>query len=196
MEKIRLENLKYPKLVTDLATQNHYLKILSYSLIGVTTLMIVVVAFALKQGPTVIALDPTGTVASVSQELHAPHVQAAVKEYLLHRYNWNVETVQSELKKSEAFIFPSLTNSFQKSMFEIQKYVKDRKVSQRLYPQSIVVSLKDKTVAVVADRITEFDALKAATILKSKLTFDLDSPTPSNPWGIFFVKEVEGGDSQ
>lgn len=196
MEKIRLEKLKYPKLVTDLATQNHYLKILTYSLIGVATLMIVVVAFVLKQGPTVIALDPTGTVASVSQELHVQHVQAAVREYLQHRYNWNVENVQSELKKSEAFIFPTLTNSFQKSMLEIQKYVKDRKVSQRVYPQSISVSLKDKTVTVVADRITEFEALKAATILKTKLTFDLDSPTPSNPWGIFFVKEVEGGDAQ
>lgn len=196
MEKIRLENLRYPKLVTDLATQNHYLKILSYSLIGVTTLMIVIVAFALKQGPTVIALDPTGTVAGVSKELHVQHVQAAVREYLQHRYNWNVETVQSELKKSEAFIFPTLINSFQKSMMEIQKYVKDRKVSQRMYPQSIVVSLKDKTVAIVADRINEFDTLKAATILKTKLTFELDSPTPSNPWGIFFVKEVEGGDAQ
>ncbi len=194
MEKIRLEKLKYPQLVTDLATQNHYLKILSYSLIGVTTLMIVIVAFALKQGPSVIALDPTGTVASVGQELHTQHVEAAVKEYLSHRYNWNADTVQAELKKSEAFIFPSLIGSFQKSMLEIQKYVKERKVSQRVYPQNIVVSLKEKTVTVTADRITEFDALKAATILKTKMTFDLDSPTPSNPWGIFFVKEVESGE--
>lgn len=196
MEKIKLENSRYPKLVTDLAIQNHYLKILSYLLIGVTTLMIVIVAYALKQGPSVIALDPTGTVASISQELHTQHVQAAVKEYLSHRYNWNAETVQAELKKSEAFIFPSLTNSFQKGMLEIQKYVKERKVSQRVYPQTIEVSLKDKTVTVIADRITEFDALKAATILKTKLTFELDSPTPLNPWGIFFVKEVEGGNSQ
>ena len=196
MEKIKLEKSKYPMLITDLATQNHYLKILSYSLIGVTTLMIVIFAFVLRQGPTVVALDPTGTVATVGQELHVQHVQAAVKEYLSHRYNWNPESVQVELKKSEGFIFPSLINSFQKSMLEIQKYVKDRKVSQRVYPQSITVSLKDKTVVVIADRITEFDALKAATILKSKLTFELDSPTPTNPWGIFFVKEVEGGDSQ
>lgn len=196
MEKIKLENSRYPKLVTDLAIQNHYLKILSYLLIGVTTLMIVIVAYALKQGPSVIALDPTGTVASISQELDTQHVQAAVKEYLSHRYNWNADTVQSELKKSEAFIFPSLTNSFQKGMLEIQKYVKERKVSQRVYPQSIEVSLKDKTVTIIADRITEFDALKAATILKTKLTFELDSPTPLNPWGIFFLKEVEGGNSQ
>lgn len=195
MEKVKLENSRYPKLVMDLATQNHYLKILSYSLIGVTTLMIVILAFAMKQGPAVIALDPTGTVASVGQELHVQHVQAAVKEYLSHRYNWNADTVTPELKKSEAFIFPSLLVSFQKGMLEVQKYVKERKVSQRVYPQSITVSLKDKIVTVVADRITEFDALKAATILKSKLTFELDSPTPSNPWGIFFVKEVEGGDT-
>lgn len=196
MEKIKLENSKFPKLVTDLATQNHYLRILSYSLVGMTVLMIIIVAFALMKDPIVIALDPNGTVASVSQELHTQHVQAAVKEYLSHRYSWNVETVQTELKKSEAFIFPSLIGSFQKSMLEIQKYVRDRKVSQRVYPQTIEVSLKEKTVSVIADRITEFDSLKAATLLKTKLVFELASPTASNPWGIYFVKEVESGASQ
>lgn len=196
MEVIKIEKSKYPSLVMDMAKQNHYLKILSLALIGVTTLMIAIVAFSIRRGPEVIALDPSGTVASVGQELHTQHVESAVKEYLAHRYNWNVTSVNSELKKSEAFISPGLITSFQKSMVEIQKYVKDRKVTQRVYPQSIAVSLKDKTVSVVADRFTDFDSLKAATLLKTKLTFELDSPTPTNPWGIYFIKEVEAGVGQ
>lgn len=194
LEPIKLDKPLYPKLVTDLASQNHYLKILSYSLIGLSVLLIILLAFSFRKGVEVIALDPTGTVASVSQELHSQHVESAVKEYLQHRYTWTPETIQSELKKAEAFIQPSLTSSFQKSMVEVQKFVKDKKVTQRIYPQKIEVSLKEKTVVVIADRITDFDSLKGATTLRTKINFDLDSPTNANPWGIFFTKETENGD--
>lgn len=196
MEEIKMNKTKYPMLVMDLAKQNYYLKITSFSLIGLMTLMIAVLAYNLKKGPEVIALNPNGTVASVSRELHVQHVESAVKEYLSHRYTWNAESITTELKKSEGFISPSLVPSFQKSMLEIQKYAKDKKVSQRVYPKNIHASLKDKTVTVEADRITEFDSLKAATILKTTLIFDVDTPTLSNPWGIFFTKETESGSAQ
>ncbi|GIL16316.1 MAG: hypothetical protein BroJett040_00670 [Oligoflexia bacterium] len=196
MEKIKVEMAKYPKLVSDLASQNYYLKVLSYSLIGLTTLIILAFVYLLKQGPQVIALDPGGTVANVGREMHDQHVQAAIKEYLNQRYVWNSENVQEKLKKAEAFVLPSLVPSFQKNMIEVQKFVRERKVSQRVYPHSIEVSLKEKVAIVSADRITEFDTLKAATVLKTKLYFDLDQPTSLNPWGIYFTKEVEGGESQ
>lgn len=196
MENIKLEKIKYPKLVTDLASQNHYLKILSYSLIGVSTLLILVIALTFKKGPTVIALESSGSVSKITQELTKSHVEAAAREYLAHRYSWTPENVSLELKKSESFVYPSLIPSFQKSMLEVQKFVKDRKVAQRVYPSSIEVSLKDKTILVVADRFTEFDNLKAATVLKSKLNFDLDSATASNPWGIYVTKETESSEAQ
>lgn len=196
MEKIKIKQSNYPILVMDLAKQNYYLKVTTFSVIGLMTLMIAVLAYSLKKGPEVIALNPKGSVASISHELYPEHVESAAKEYLQHRYNWDFTSVQSELKKSEAFISSSLVTSFQKSMIEIQKYAKDKKISQRVYPKKFRVSLKDKTVVVEADRITEFESLKAATVLKTTLTFELDDPTPSNPWGIYFVKEMETGGSQ
>ena len=43
--KVKLEKASYPKMVTDLATQNHFLKILTYSLTGIATLLIILVVF-------------------------------------------------------------------------------------------------------------------------------------------------------
>ena len=79
-------------------------------------------------------------------------------------------------------------------MLEVQKFVKDKKVVQRVYPQKIEVDFKNKIITVIADRITEFESLKAATVLKVKLNFDFDDRTPMNPWGVYFTKEVEGGE--
>lgn len=189
--KTKLEKANYPKLVTDLAYQIHFLKLLAYGLTGVTTLLLVVVIFLLKKSPDVIAIDPSGTVASVSHELHTSHVEAAAKKYIQYRYSWNPQNIESQLNLAEDFIYSSLKASFKKSLNETIKFVKDRQVVQKVYPNEIKVDLKNRVVTVSADRITEFDSLKAATVLKATLNFDLDSVTDKNPWGIFFTKGTE-----
>jgi TraE protein/VirB8 protein len=189
--KTKLEISSYPKLVTDLAYQNHFLKLLAYGLTGVITLLLVVVIFLLKKSPDVIALDPRGTVASVSHELHTSHVEAVAKKYIEYRYSWNPQNIESQLNLAQDFIYSSLKGSFKKSLSETIKFVKDRQVVQKVYPSEIKVDLKNKVVTITADRITEFDSLKAATVLKTTLNFDLDSATDKNPWGIFFTKETE-----
>ncbi len=194
MEKTVLTNSKYPKIVTDLATQNHFLKILTYSSLGIITLMLLMLIYSMKRGPDVIALETSGEVAKVETQITDLQVQTATKEYLKYRYTWDSQSVAVQIKKSEAFIQSSLISSFQRSMLEVQKFVKDKKVVQRVYPQKIEVDFKTKSVTVVADRITEFESLKAATVLKVKLNFDLDDRTPMNPWGVYFTKEVEGGE--
>lgn len=194
--KIKLEKASYPKMVTDLAAQNHFLKILTYSLTGIVTLLIILVVFLLKKAPDVIAIDPSGTVASVSSELHVSHVEAAVTKYLEYRYSWNPQNIDQQLNLAQSFIYSSLTTSFRKSLTETIRFVKNRNVNQRVYPNQIKVDLKNRTVTVLADRFTEFDSLKAATVLKTRLNFDLDSATDKNPWGIYFTKETESGDAK
>lgn len=192
--KTKLEKTSYPKMVTDLATQNHFLKLLAYGLTGVTTLLLILVIFLLKKSPDVIAIDPNGSVASVSHELHVSHVEAAAKKYIEYRYSWNPQNISGQLNLAEDFIYSSLKGSFKKSLNETIKFVRDRQVVQKVYPNEIKVDLKNKTVTVVADRITEFDSLKAATVLKTTLNFDLDTVTEENPWGIFFTKETENAE--
>ena len=193
MEKTILTNSKYPRLVTDLAQQNHYLKVLSYSSTAIMGLLTLLLIYSFKRGPQVIALETSGEVARVETELTDMQVKSAIKEYLKYRYVWDQQNVSPQIKKAESFILPSLLSSFQKSMIEVQKFVKDKKISQRVYPQKIDVDFKNKSVVVLADRITEFETLKAATTLKVKFNIDFDDRTPLNPWGIYISKETEGG---
>jgi hypothetical protein len=156
-------------------------------------LMALILVYAIKKGPEVIALDNTGEVARIETSLTDLQVKAAVKEYLTYRYNWDPTNAQTQIKKTESFIYPPLISSFQKSMLETLKFVKDKKVTERVYPQKIDVDFKNKVAVVIADRITEFDSLKAATALRLKLNFEFDDRTPLNPWGVYVTKEVEGG---
>ena len=186
--------MKYPKIVTDLASQNQFLKTFSYSCLGLTCLMALILVYSIKKGPLVIALDNTGEVARVETALTDLQVKSAVREYLSHRYSWDPQTAHAQLKKTEVFIYPSLIGSFQKSMVEVIKFVRDKKVTQRVYPQKIDVDFKSKSITVLADRITEFENLKAVTALKLKLSFETDDRTAMNPWGVYVTKEVEGAE--
>jgi hypothetical protein len=194
MQKTLLSKTQYPKIVTDLASQNQFLKTLSYSCLGLTSLMALVLVYSIKKGPQVIALDNSGEVARVETSLTDLQVKSAVREYLSHRYGWDPLTAPTQLKKTEVFIYPSLVGSFQKSMAEVLKFVREKKVTQRVYPQKIDVDFKSKAITVLADRITEFENLKAVTLLKLKLNFEVDERTAMNPWGIYVTKEMEGAD--
>ena len=73
----------------------------------------------------------------------------------------------------------------------LQKFVREKKVKQRVYPKNINVDLKEKKVTIQADRITEFDNLKAATEMKLIFHFSTDDRTIVNPWGVYISKETE-----
>ena len=196
MKKLNLTAHRYPQMVQAFAKENFNLKVLSGSCLGLLFLSLIVIAYLVKKGPTVIALDNTGEVARVETKVTDLQIQSAVKEYLSHRYSWDEKSIGDELKKAEFFVQPSLVASFQKSMIETIKYVREKKVKQRLYPKRVDVDLKEKTVSIIADRITEFDNLKAATETKVKLWFDVDDRTVVNPWGVYVTKELETGGAQ
>jgi hypothetical protein len=122
-------------------------------------------------------------------------IKEAIKEYLSHRYSWNVSSIANELRKAEFFVEPELIPSFRKSMSDTIKYVRDKKVNQRVYPNesSVKVDLKQKSIRLTADRFTEFDGLRAATEMKLVLNFSTGDQTNQNPWGVYVTKEVEGG---
>lgn len=189
-QKIRIQN--YPKMIQDFAYQNFNLKILSIALLALTFLMLILVIFLAKRGPTIIALDNTGEIARIETKVTDLQIQAAVKEYLSYRYNWDYKDISSQLKKAEYFVLPSLLSPYRKAMLEVQKFVSEKKINQRVYPKSVSVDLKEKTVNILADRITEFESLKAATELKLILQFTIDDRSVINPWGVYISKESEG----
>lgn len=190
-KKIMLQASLYPKAMREFAEENLNVKYLCGTLLGFSFLLLVLVLYLVKRGPTVIALESSGAVAKVEMKVTDLQIESAVKEYISHRYSWDDKTIADELGKAKFFVLPALVNAFEKSMLETQKFVREKKVKQRVYPKSVSVDLKEKRVTVFADRITEFENLKAATEMKLVLQFAIDDRTVINPWGVYITKETE-----
>ncbi len=189
--KIVLQTSSFPKAMREFAEENLNLKFLCGVLLAIVTLMLLLVLFLVKQGPMVIALDGSGEVSKIETKITDLQVEVAVKEYIKHRYSWDEKTVIQEIGKAKFFVLASLAPAFEKSMQETYKFVKEKKVRQRVYPKSVSVDFKEKKVTILADRITEFDNLKAATEMRLSFQFLIDDRTVVNPWGVYITKETE-----
>jgi len=189
--KISVQLSSYPKAMRAFAEENLNLKFLCVSLLALLFVMLLLVLYLVKKGPTVVALDNTGEVTRIESKVTDLQVKAAVREYISYRYSWTDNTISSQIAKTKFFVLPSLVSAFEKSMAEIQKFVREKKVSQRVYPKLVEVDLKEKKVTVIADRVTEFDNLKAASEMRLVLHITLDDRTVVNPWGIYVTKETE-----
>lgn len=187
-----IEIKKYPKMVEEFAKANFNLKVLSAALIMIVITVLAMLLYLVKSGPKVIALAENGQIAKIETKITDLQIDSAIREYLSYRYNWSEQTITSQLQKAQFFVIPSMSSAFQKAMLEVQKFVKEKKVTQRVYPKNIQIDLKGKKATILADRITEFDNLKAATELKLVLDFSVDDRSVVNPWGIFITKETEG----
>lgn len=191
MQKTIIQVRQYPKLIEEFAKENFNLKTLIGGLIAITFLNGVILAFMLRRGPIVVPLQADGSIGKVDSHVTEAQVESAVKEYLIYRYTWNDSTISSQIKKAEFFIAPALVRTFEKAMTDTLKYVREKKVTERVYPREMAVNFKEGSVAVTADRITEFNGLKAATEMRLTLNFDLGDRTLINPWGVFITKETE-----
>lgn len=187
-----IEIKKYPKMVEEFAKANFNLKVLSAALIMIVIVVLAMLLYLIKSGPRVIALAENGQIAKIETKITDLQIDSAIREYLSYRYNWSEQTITNQLQKAQFFVIPSMSSAFQKAMLEVQKFVKEKKVVQRVYPKNIQIDLKGKKATILADRITEFDNLKAATELKLVLDFSVDDRSVVNPWGIFITKETEG----
>lgn len=190
-DKISIQLSSYPRAMREFAEENLNIKFLLGALLAVTFLMLILVLYLIKQGPTVIALESSGSVAAIETKVTDAQIESAAKEYIRHRYSWNEQNISEELAKAKFFVLPSLASAFERSMQETMKFVREKKVRQRVYPKSVTVDLKEKRISVLADRITEFDNLKAATELRLLLQFTVDDRTVINPWGVYVTKETE-----
>lgn len=192
MDSKSLNIRSYPKLIQEFANENFNLKALCGALLGLMFILLILVVYLVKKGPDVIALDANGQIAKVETRITDVQVREAAENYISYRYQWNSETISSQLKTAELFIDPILVTAYRKSMLDVQKFVKEKKVKQKVYPYDVKVDFKEKKITVIADRITEFDNLKAATAMRLVLSFGIGDRTSINPWGVYINKEAEG----
>lgn len=191
-KKIALQMSSYPKVMKEFAEENINVKFLCAALMALSFLLLLVVLYQVKKGPTVIALDTMGAVTRVEAKVTDLHIEAAIKEYIGHRYSWDFKSIDNQLNEAKFFVLPALVTAFDRSLQETIRFVREKKVRQKVYPKSVSVDIKAKTAKVVADRITEFDGLKAATEMKLSLQFSTGKRTVTNPWGIYIERESEG----
>lgn len=194
----KLSSSSYTEMVRSFAKENFNLKILSGACLALLLISLIIVAFLLRQGPMVVALDSSGEVTDIETKVTDAQIKAAVKQYVQRRYSWNYKNISDRLRNAELFVDPILVPSFRKSMIETIKYVQEKNVSQRMYPrdEETEIDLKAKTVTLVMDRFTEFDSLKAATETKLKVWFATGDRNFVNPWGVYVTKEQESGGSR
>ncbi|MGE3974767.1 MAG: hypothetical protein AB7F59_09610 [Bdellovibrionales bacterium] len=193
MEKtVNLTLRKLPEMLGELRHSNQFLKLFSLlSLILVT--LVFALLFVMATRPAVLlTLD---TSASVLEQREAPkaedQIRAAVKAYIDLRYKWEPKNVQEKLKNAQAFVLSSSLSAFQAAVTNVAKFSTEKLVSQRVYPEVMEVNLKNKTVFVKGDRVTDIQGLKAAGNLRLELSFESGPRTKDNPWGLYITKEKE-----
>lgn len=160
--------------------------------LGITALSVCVSAALLRRKPIIITLNAH---AQVMETASTPSLEdgaeQAARKYLALRYGWAPETLGANLARAKAFIASQSLNAFQKTMGELQTFSKGKNITQRVYPTSIQVDAKKSQVRITADRFTEIQGLKAATLLRVTLTYQTGPASVENPWGIYVVKEDE-----
>ena len=191
MSSLKLKS-GFPLIWGDLAYQNQSLKRIALTALLVTMLALTTTCVLLKRKPQVLVMDQQANVLPVSSgaPLDAEAEQAA-RKYLGCRYVWQPENQVKQLSLAKEFIAPSSVKAFEKTANELINYSKSRNVSQRVYPTALAVDAKESHVQIIADRFTEIQGLKAATLLRVILTYQAGPRTTTNPWGIYILKEEE-----
>lgn len=197
MQKEKSINLKMPslpKLVSDLAHSNQFLKVFSISTLALLFMSFGAIFILANKEPLVITLAPN---AKAIEQMQLPkaedQIREGIKKYLEKRYQWEPENVVNKLKESESFITPQALKAFQAAVSNVAKFSVDKVVSQKIYTddEHIKIDLTKNTALITGDRLTSIQSLKAAGNLKLELTFESGPRTKENPWGLYISKERE-----
>ncbi len=190
--QIKLKELKLPRILSDLAHSNQFLKIFSLSSLAINFLSLVVIFVLSTQSPVVLSFNTEGNLIE-PMTMPKPEVEilAAIKHYLELRYQWGPENVKGKLAQAQEMIHPTAMKAYLGAAQNVVRFSTEKQVSQRVYGKGFEIDLEHKTVRVSGDRITSIQNLKAAGELKLELAFDFGPRTKENPWGIFITKEIE-----
>jgi type IV secretory pathway component VirB8 len=191
MTQIKLKT-SFPHVWGDLAFQNRWLRLGMMLCLTVAALSLTATTILARRKPQIVALDQC---ANVTQLSDAPPLEAevdkAARKYVDLRYSWGPDNLAIHMARAKLFVASQSQKAFDKTIADLQLFSKGKNIGQRVYPTAINVDAKNAKVQIVGDRFTEIQGLKAATILRSTLTYQTGPRTLENPWGIYVVKEEE-----
>lgn len=192
LKSISLKMPRLPQTLGALAHSNQFLKLAVLCSYGIMFLLLILMIYLMARPPMVIALAPD---ASHYQKVQMPsaerEVVAAVRAYMELRYKWEPNTVVKRLEAARVFILPETRKAFEGGLASVIKFAVEKEVSQRAYPEKVIVDLEKRIASVDGDRVTVLQGIKAAGDLRVQLTFQSGPRTPQNPWGVYIAKEKE-----
>ena len=191
-QKVSLIRARLPNLQGKLLHSNQFLKIFAFMSLLSSLVLTVVLAYFLMKPPRVLTFNNLGTpLSEIAKKSPETEIQAAATEYIQNRYVWTPSDIGAKFGRAKDFVLEKDKASFDVAVAEVTKFVTEKSVSQKVYPSSLEVSLKQGLIRVSGERITTVQGLKAASDLKLELTFISGERSEANPWGIYIIKERE-----
>lgn len=191
MRSLQLKT-SFPIVWGDLAFQNNWLRKIALTSLIAAVLSFSLTIFLMNRKPLIVMLDAQANIvrpgATTPVELEA---EKMARRYLDVRYAWQPGNQTAQLALAKRFIASQSLRAFENTATELIAFSKGKNVAQRVYPTVVGVDTKERRIEVVADRFTEIQGLKAATILRVNLFYQIGTRTLENPWGIYITKEEE-----
>lgn len=186
-----LRSAKFPNMMSSLLHSNQFLKMFSFYSLTIALITLIGFICLVNRGPEVITLSTSGILVNEGKPNLESFIEAAIRQYVEHRYKWTPENVIEKLKSSETFILSSTHKVFEESVSKVARFSKEKLASQKVFIDEVKVNLISKTALITGTRITSIQNLPAAGDLKLELSFDSGPQTKNNPWGIYVTKEKE-----
>jgi len=191
MRSLQLKT-SFPIVWGDLAFQNNWLRKIALTSLVMATLSLSLTIVLMNRKPLIVMMDAQANIvrsgATVPVESEA---EKMARRYLDVRYVWQPSSQAAQLALAKRFIASQSLKAFEKTAAELVVFSKGKNVAQRVYPTAVGVDAKERRIEVTADRFTEIQGLKAATILRVNLFYQIGTRTLENPWGIYIIKEEE-----
>ena len=182
--------------------QNVILKWFSLFLIGIILIETGVIAYVATRDPKVIAIGEQKSqvliVKKPRKEILEDELDRTVRNYAITHYSWDYSTIEAAHKEASKHIAEKFKKSFFKTNDEQVRYVKEKKVSQRVYvSDSIKIDPKNLNARVRLDRIYSIDGLVGSSPFALDIKFEYGPRTEDNPEGVYIFDEKlvteEGG---
>ena len=191
-QRVTLSRARLPNLQGRLLHSNQFLKLFTFMSLAISLVLTGLLAFILGKPPRVLTFNSVGVPLSESaKNTSETEIQAAAAAYIQNRYIWTPSDIGAKFGRAKEFVLEKDKASFDTAVAEVIKFVTEKSVSQKVYPSSLEVSIKQGMVRVSGERITTVQGLKAASDLKLELTYVSGERSEANPWGIYIVKERE-----
>jgi hypothetical protein len=191
-ETIHLKNSNIPKMLASLVYKNELLKFFAITAMFTSILVMIVLTQLVSKKPVVIPINDSGEYLNQGT-MPKPEleVRRAINAYIELRYKWDPKNVDTKLKSAENFIAPQSLKAYRAQIANVARFSKEKLVTQKIYPNDVLVDLESHKVRITGDRLTSVQGLKAAGDLTLELEYQGGDRSKENPWGILITKEKE-----